>query len=198
LLNRRSRPLPDKRVLSILTAAALCAGALLVIPGTASASSVNCRGNLAPDSDAPVPDVMKYQIVCDEAIQGYSLVTNRATDFFDTEPVVFIGNPDDGNASNESFSCEGFIPGNGVGCNGKSTPDGTGLRWEVGSLGFEADPCGKHAKGQGLKVWLTVVTTQLNAAGAPYTASSQPFRLGTHCNEAGRGRMGHGEARSTW
>ena len=180
---RHARPL-----LASLATAALCAGAFLVLPGTASASSVSCRGHLDPSTDAPVPDVFDYQFVCDEEILAYSIVTNRSTDYFDTEPVVFVGNPKDGNASNEAFSCEGNIPGFGVGCNGKATPDASGLRWIVGGLGYGSDPCAKHAKGQGVKVWLTVVTTQHKADGTPYTASSQPFRLGGACGGQSRAR----------
>ena len=176
------------RLVATLVAAALCAGTILVLPGSASASDVSCRGHLSPSKDAPVPDVFDYQFACDDQILGYSIITNRSTDYFDTEPVVFVGNPKDNNASNDAFSCEGFIPGNGVGCNGKATPDASSLRWVVGGLGYASDPCVRHAKGQGVKVWLTVVTTQHKADGSPYAASSQPFRLGGACAGQSRAR----------
>jgi hypothetical protein len=176
-----------------LVAAIGCIAAVAAFPGGAAASTVSCKGKTLPDKTAPVENVLDYRFTCSEQVNAYTIVTNRSVDYFDPEVEVFIGKPEDGNVSNDSFGCEGPIPGNGIGCKGKaSAPDATGPRFVEGAIGLGSDPCARHAKGAGFKAWLVVTTQQTDLTGKPFTISSEPFRLfGPGCKAAARRHHRH-------
>lgn len=168
----------------IAVSASLLFGAL---PGTASASTVNCKGKATlgiTDNDAE--NAQTYQFTCSEAVVAYTIVTNRSTDYFTPDVSVYLGNPSGGNVISDAFQCEGPFPGNGFGCKGgASAPDATGPRFVVGGLATSVDPCAKHGKGAGYKVWVVVTTQENDGVNKPFYISSEPFRLGGFCKAAG-------------
>jgi hypothetical protein len=89
------------------------------------ASFTTCRGTLAPDSGAKKagePNLLDYKFQCDTAITAYSIIVDQerdsggAIDDFDGSPLVYTG---DGvtPAANETVSCEGVLPSDGINCN---------------------------------------------------------------------------------
>lgn len=154
---------------------------LFALPGNAAASTVSCKGKTFasdPDTGPPIDNPLEYQFSCSEKVLAYSVISNRGVDYFDPEVEVFVGPPENGNVSSESFGCEGPIPGNGFGCKGSAqVPGADGPRFVSGALGLEEDPCGKHAKGAGFKAWVVVTTQQLDASSKTFLISSEPFRL---------------------
>ncbi len=167
---------------------------LFALPGNAAASTVTCKGKTLasdPETGPPIDNSLEYLFTCNEKVVSYSVIANRGVDYFDPEVEVFIGPAAKGNVSSESFGCEGPIPGNGFGCKGTaSAPDADGPRFVSGAFGFDQDPCGRHAKGAGLKTWVVVTTQELDASGKSFIISSEPFRLsGPGCKaKAGNGR----------
>jgi hypothetical protein len=143
------------------------AAAFLVAPGGASASSVDCSGNVRLNNHGVGgPFGLNYTLKCSEDIQAYSVVSTKKLDYFTVDPVVYTpsGQPSD----TDHFACEGPFPGPGFGCPGAMTA-GNHVK---GSFATAVRPCSPA-----VRAWATVTTQQLDSAGTPFETSSAPFRL---------------------
>lgn len=143
---------------------------LSVVAGNASAASVSCGGTVKADSEHHSENSLKYAVKCDEEIQGYSIVSNREIGYFSTEVTVLAGTEV---AQGESFTCEGAIPGNGIGCYGKMTAGNT----VEGFIGTADELCEAPVQP---KFWAVALTTQI-AKEKPFPLTSEPFPLGIKC-----------------
>lgn len=173
----------------VMTAAT---AAVLVIPGTASASKVNCAGSVEKSAERPTSKkAAQYQFICDKPVLGYTVTFNKQLTLFD--PEVLPTTPT-GEASGELVSCEGDFPGYGIGCTAQSSscPGASSPYTQcTGDIDygnkvtseFETTKayCVKKKKGRGkptpLSAYLIVSTLETNANGKSYVNSSQPFRL---------------------
>jgi len=154
------------RYLGALSVAAVGV-AFLVVPGGASASSVNCSGKLRLNNHGVGgPFGVNYTLKCSEDIQSYSIVSSKKLDYFTPDPVVYkpSGSPSD----TDHFSCEGPFPGPGFGCPGAMTAG----NYVKGSFATDSRPCYPA-----VRAWAVVTTQQLDSTGAPFETSSPPFRL---------------------
>ena len=88
----------------------------LVLPGLASAD-IGCTGHTvkAPDTE-DYENALDYVFACTGRILGYTIVSNREIDAFDTE--IEVQDAAGAIAATDGFACEGEIPGFGVGCFG--------------------------------------------------------------------------------
>ena len=118
----RARPRPARgrcRSAAALGAAAVATVALLAGPSVASANDTTCSGFTRLDKAAAADNQVDYRFRCSAAIAGYSVVSVDEVASFATEGVV--QDPMTLQALNdESYSCEGLLPGNGQVCNGKA------------------------------------------------------------------------------
>lgn len=183
----------SRRGRGALVAAILAAGCLvgLSIPAGASASTVTCGGNLAPDQDdtVPVPHSLKYSVHCSEDFSAFSMTFSKSISYFTPAPDIFDG---DEPSADDSMSCEGYFPGWGFGCHGSVGHGHT----VVGVVGPEKNPCPsakrKHRGWRPIKSWMSVTTTQLDKDGNPFTTTSQPFHLyGPKCPKERRHHRHH-------
>jgi hypothetical protein len=181
--------------ISLLALAALGAmgvSAVLLLSNSAPApadvnfNNLDCRGSITkgePSADDPSATQVKYRFACNGPITGYSLQTNREVDSIDTE--VFATDPKTGGVlPDDSFSCNGDLPGYGVNCVGKAgwlnfnqgTYDPSQKSYVVitGQFEIEGDICAEPR----VDPILTVVTATKTAAGGPNQAISGPFDLG--------------------
>jgi len=139
------------------------AAGLVAIPALAPAADgpfdPTCNGRVSLGEERSEGQ-MNYFFACSDDIKGYAIVTlNRETDAFDTEPVVL--QPDGNPGPNQSFSCSGPIPGNGVSCTGSALAGNKAN----GSVNLTTDPCvGKRPE---------VAVVVANGSGA----TAGPFRL---------------------
>jgi len=171
---------------------AAAVAAVLVIPGTASASKVQCAGSVAKSTEQPTSKTAaSYSFACDKAVLGYTVSFNKQIDLFD--PEVLPTTPT-GDASGELVSCEGDFPGYGIGCTAQSStcPGATSPYTEctgdvdagnkVASEFETSKPyCVKRKPGKAKPIpfsaYLVVSTLEVNANGKSFVNSSQPFRL---------------------
>ena len=162
----RARPSGRRaRYIGALSVIAACA-AFLAIPSGASAVSVNCGGKLFLNRTADAgPNGVRYVLQCNEDILGYSLTSSKKTDYFTPDPTVFLPS---GEPSDDHFSCEGMIPGDGVGCTG-TMAKGSHVNGWIATQGPRCNPA--------VKGWVTVITTQLDSHDEPFIATSHPFPL---------------------
>ncbi len=172
----------SRRSVMALAVVAGCLG-IMALPGGASASVIGCSGKLKavdPAVDPNVePNTFDYRILCNAPVLSYSIVSNRQVDYFSNTADGFVN----GEPNTDTFSCEGPFSGNGFGCHGKSTPPSE-IR---GQLGTSNDPCKRHPKGHGWKVWVVAVASESQNGGAPFITSSEPFRLrGPGCKAAAK------------
>jgi hypothetical protein len=144
---------------------------LSVMAGSASAGSVTCGGTVAADSEHHAENSLKYTVKCNEEVQGYSIVSNRSIAYFGTEVVVFAGTEV---AEGEAFTCEGIIPGSGIGCYGKMSAGNT----VEGNIGTADELCEAQVQP---KFWVVALTTQI-AKEKPFPLTSEPFQLGIKCD----------------
>jgi hypothetical protein len=154
------------RYLGALSVAAVGV-AFFAVPGGASASSVNCSGNLRLNNHgAGGPYGINYTLKCSEDIQAYSIVSTKKLDYFTPDPLVLQpnGNP----SATDHFNCEGPIPGPGFGCPGAMTA-GNHVKASFATVPRPCYPA--------VRAWATVTTQQLDSHGVPFETSSQPFRL---------------------
>jgi hypothetical protein len=161
----------SRRGILALAVTAGCLG-IMALPGGASASTVACSGSVKANDAIPGLEDgngFDYRFFCNEPVLAYSIVSNRQIDYFGVTGDGEVG----GEPNGESFSCEGPFQGSGFGCHGLSNPPAR----VVGQLGTSNDPCGRHAKGAGWKVWMTATVSESQNGGAPFTTSSEPFRL---------------------
>ncbi|MGK2954411.1 MAG: hypothetical protein ACSLFI_01905 [Solirubrobacterales bacterium] len=144
---------------------------LSIVAGSASAASVTCSGSVAVDEEHAAENSLEYSVKCNEDILGYSIVSNREIGYFSTEVTVFAGEEV---AEGEAFTCEGAIPGNGVGCYGKATAGNTA----VGSVGTTDELCEAAVQP---RFWAVALTTQLKKE-VPFQLTSEPFPLAIRCD----------------
>lgn len=108
-----------RRVVGVAQIGLLIAIAL-ALPSTASAADVSCKGHISKaQDDEDFENALSYTFACTGRIVGYTLLTNREIDAFDTE--IEVVDTADAIVQNNSFTCEGEIPGLGVGCFGTYT-----------------------------------------------------------------------------
>ncbi len=143
---------------------------LFVLAGPASAASVECSGSLKPDKNSFSDNALEYKVSCTEDVLGYSIVSNREIGYFSTEVIVLKGSEV---AEGEAFTCEGAIPGNGMGCYGKMSAGNTVL----GSMSTTKALCEANVQPQ---FWAVALTTQ-EAKGKPFSLTSEPFPLSVRC-----------------
>jgi len=141
-----------------------------MMTGSASAASVSCGGTVVTDSEHHSENTLQYSVKCSEDIQGYSIVSNRDLGYFSTEVTVLNGTEV---AEGEAFTCEGAIPGNGVGCYGKMTAGNT----VNGFVGTSNELCEAEVQP---KFWAVALTTQI-AKEKPFPLTSEPFPLAIKC-----------------
>lgn len=144
---------------------------LSIVAGSASAGSVTCGGSVALDEEHDAENSLAYNVKCSEDILGYSIVSNREISYFSTEVTVFAGEEI---AEGEAFTCEGTIPGNGIGCYGKATAGNTA----VGNVGTTDELCEAFVQP---RFWAVALTTQIKKE-VPYQLTSEPFPLAIHCD----------------
>lgn len=123
LVGSRGRK-PRRRVAliasSVLLPAALASSALAAAPTPESLAT--CYGSLANGTaTADQPNLMNYQFKCDSRITAYTIVANRAPRNFDVldafSTTALVLDPHGNIVSDESFGCEGTMPGDGINCN---------------------------------------------------------------------------------
>jgi hypothetical protein len=168
-------------IAGVAALAAGCVGAL-ALPGGASAAFVNCGAHMNRTDQVPgVARAMDYTFGCSEAVQAYSITSNRQLDYFSPEADAFIGTEPTG----ESFACEGPLPGPGFGCHGSVAA------WHhtIGQLAPVRRPCAVTNQSRIWKVWLTVTVSEYDGVHPdPYTTNSEPFRVKTPCTTTHRHR----------
>jgi hypothetical protein len=168
-----------------IASSALISGALASPAGAATPppqSAATCFGSLARGSATDPPNTFNYRFRCDGRITAYTVLANRrprdfeVIDNFSTTANVF--DPRGNIVSDQSFGCEGNLPGDGINCNaGVGSFMGAGSS-AVGSLEL-ADPYCKnlpaHAKpgtfAQPQAVVQLVVTDTSGAQDGPFRLS---------------------------
>ena len=177
MIKTRSRhPRRKRMAIAALAVVAGCTSALGAMPGSAGAAEAPlCGGTLELNNEIPgidPPGGLSYKFNCNAQVQGYSIVSNRQVDYFSTEVLVLDAA---GNATNESFGCEGTFPSSGFGCRGLSN-FGNAIS---GEFAIGRDPCqAAKAKSDKFKVWVSATVQQFDSiTSKPFTAVTQPFRL---------------------
>jgi hypothetical protein len=97
-------------------------GACLAVPAAARADfndDNTCRGHIAQGPKDPLglnDNPIAYKFSCQLPITGYSIISDKSIDSWDTE--VFVDDANGQVLGNESFSCNGLAPGFSVNCVG--------------------------------------------------------------------------------
>ncbi|MDQ3723351.1 MAG: hypothetical protein M3376_09865 [Actinomycetota bacterium] len=105
-----------RRVLGAALLGVLVAVALMS-PSPASAADVTCKGSTEKAQDnEDFENAIGYAFACTGRIVGYTLLTSREIDAFDTE--VEVVDSAGAVVQTDAFACQGDIPGLGVGCFG--------------------------------------------------------------------------------
>ncbi|HEX8853969.1 MAG TPA: hypothetical protein VF752_00075 [Thermoleophilaceae bacterium] len=124
---------------------AVCAlTALALVPGTAAASPISCKGHwgaLSGDLKADVDsdNAIGIAFACSQNVRGFTVVTNRDIDVFGVQAMSFA--PQD-HAPGVLTSCEGDIPGRGISCAADNAKDLIKAGYFVRSgIGFDVSPC---------------------------------------------------------
>ncbi len=169
-----------------LAAAAGCLG-LMALPGGASAAKVSCAGKTIPNKDVPGYDgfAYDYRFFCNEDVYAFSIVSNRQVEYFSPDAVGYQGS----SPTAESFECEGFFPGEGVGCHGLASPPSR----IVGQIGLAKNPCIRHKGGDRWRVWATVTVQEVKPTtpDQPYYTQSEPVALTIPCKASHKKHGGH-------
>jgi hypothetical protein len=111
--------LPGRRHLVLLTLVAAC----LALPAAVHADfrdNMLCKGHIAAgvkDETGLLDNPVSYQFACSQPITGYSIISDKEIDAWDTE--VFVKDGQKNVIPTDSFSCNGDSPGFGVNCVGK-------------------------------------------------------------------------------
>jgi len=172
-----------------LAAAVSCIG-VLALPGSASASTVQCGARLKFDSDHAENTHLAYYLHCTENIQAYTIVSDKQIDFFGTE---VLGSAF-GQGTSELFSCEGQIPSYGFSCYTQTGKFLAATHTMIGEMGTPTNPCSRDADGNRQQFWLVVQSTQSDTAGKPIPTTSKPFKLGPpQCKKLKGGSGGGGD-----
>jgi hypothetical protein len=173
---RRRAVLP---AVALLLAAALTAFLLVQRPQVASAelndNQTACTGQVKPgepDPDDPDVSVVHYRFKCSNPITGYQIVPGTEIEGFETE--VFATDLASGDVVPEdSFSCNGDLPGLGLNCVGNYTG-----HWHLaeGTFKIDGNLCA-HPESARIKPLLTVMRASIDSKGKPAQAIAGPFRL---------------------
>jgi hypothetical protein len=177
-------------VLTALGALGMCLALLLgnsaPAPADVNFNNLDCRGSVTKgdaSADDPTAHLVKYRFACNGPITGYALQTNTEVQSIETE--TFGADAKTGAVFNDdSFSCNGDLPGYGVNCVGKAgwldfnkgTYDPSQKSYVVvtGQFEIEGDICAEPRTDP----ILTVMTATKTAAGGPQQAISGPYDLG--------------------
>lgn len=167
-----------------------CAVLLLGRPAPAPAdvnfNNLDCRGSITkgePSADDPTATQVKYRFACNGPITGYALQTNTEIQSLETE--VFGTDAKTGQVYNDdSFSCNGDLPGYGLNCVGKAgwldfgkgTYDPSQKSYVVitGQYEIDGDICAEPRPDP----ILTVATAYKDSKGTVTQAMSGPYDLG--------------------
>jgi hypothetical protein len=175
--------LPGRR-LAMLALAVAC----LALPAVAHADfrdNMLCKGHIAAgpkDETGLLDNPVAYRFACSQPITGYSIISDKEVDAWDTE--VFVKDGQNNVIPTDSFSCNGESPGFGVNCIGKyNTP------WSIVEAAYNmstAKLCAEPRHDPLLVV--TYATYGKDASGAPAkdsagnpvvtTTLAGPFDLG--------------------
>ncbi len=171
------RPGRSRRRVLVLAIAAGCL-AMMALPGGASAARVSCAGKAVANKDVPGYDgfAYDYRFFCNEDVLAFSVISNRAIEYFSPDAVGYQA----GSPTAESFECEGFFPGQGVGCHGLASPPSR----VVGQVGLDRNPCVRRFKGQDRwRLWVTVTVQEAKPTtpDQPYYTQSEPVALTAPC-----------------
>lgn len=166
---------------SLLPAALTASASAATAPPTPQASTL-CFGSLSKAPTADEPNLLNYSFRCNGRISSYTLVANRQHDdtstIDDFSTTALVSTSLGASVTNESYTCEGGLPSNGVNCNAGA--GGYMGAWNVVTGSFDTtDPyCAnvppgsrKGAKPEPAALVQLVVT---DATGA----EDGPFRLG--------------------
>lgn len=179
------------RVTLVASAAAL--GTALIMAGSASAATVDCKGKLFPSDGAKSAKAFDYEFSCTSpqgipemptVIDAYSIISTKDVAGFSASALVF----DSGGevVPDEAFACEGPIPGAGFGCNGVASLNTT----VVGSLNLSDNPCSEKGRRTPFKTWVVVASDKINETTLKHTkTSSEPFKLSApKCDATNKGK----------
>lgn len=155
-------------------------------PADVNFNNLDCRGGITkgkPSADDPAATQVEYRFACNGPITGYALQTNTEVQSIETE--VFGTDGKTGQVYNDdSFSCNGDLPGYGINCVGKAgwTDFGKGLYDPskksyvviTGQYEIEGDICAEPRPDP----ILTVATAYKDSKGNVAQAISGPYDLG--------------------
>jgi hypothetical protein len=183
LANARPR-LPPPVLAGALTG--LLLAAVFANPASAAVTpqaSTECSGVVVRAPTPDQPNMVAYRFACNNEFKAYSVVVNRSIkdsetiDYFKDAADVYFAQAEYAEPTivpTESFTCEGYLPGEGFNCNGDAKP------WHVVTGTFSTtDPiCGgtptdapKNSRVILPPAWVELIIN--NAT----TANSGPFRL---------------------
>ena len=180
---------PRSLRLSLAIAAGAAFIALAALPGSASATSVDCFGKLTTNKEVAGFD---YQFFCTQKVNAYSIVSSKPVEYFSTEAGVFAGPLGAEAANGQRYSCEGGIPDWGFGCFPGSGQVGASPLYTVqGSLSTsQTKPC-ELKRNQRFRTWLVVSVDGFTSTGKVFPASSEPIPLFVKCNGNGSSSKHH-------
>jgi hypothetical protein len=156
-------------------------------PADVNLNNLDCRGSVTkgePSLDDPAATQVKYRFACNGPITGYSLQTNTEVQSIETE--TFGADAKTGAVFNDdSFSCNGDLPGYGINCVGKAgwldygkgTYDPSQKSYVVITGQYEIDGASICDEPRTDPI-LTVMTATKNATNVVSQAISGPFDLG--------------------
>lgn len=152
--------------LSVSLAAVAAMGAISL--AHAQAGSLGCSRQVKLDRSQPRSEhSLTYKLSCNQDIGSYTIVSTRTVDSFG--PEVPVTGPGGQPLNDESFKCEGAIPGDGFRCSGNAKA----VNVVTGEFSTESAPCPatrKEAKAGGkLRLWLAAVDKD--------GKSSEPLRI---------------------
>ena len=189
-------PILRRRALVVAAAALACVAAAFAVvllgPAPRAESDINlnnldCRGSVTkgnPVKDEVGETNVRYSFACNGPITGYSLLSSNEIQGYETE--VFGTNQADGSVyPNDSFSCNGDLPGFGMNCVGNAGwLDNAQQTWDptqksyvkiLGNFSIDAkDVCAEPRT----EVTLIVRTATKSSAGVPVQSIAGPFGLG--------------------
>jgi hypothetical protein len=187
-----ARSLRGKALASALAALAVVGMTLVVLlshttpaPADVNFNNLDCHGHTekAPDSpDDPGATQVKYSFACNGPITGYQIQPNLQVQSIETE-VFGVDRTTGAPYPNDSFSCNGDLPGFGVNCvgfagfldNGKRTYDPSQKSYVLiqGTFSIDEDICAEPR----VDPLLTVVTAGISGTNVTQSISG-PFDLG--------------------
>lgn len=193
MFDSKSGTRSPRSLIGIVVGTGLCLAAF-VAPGSASAATVKCLGDVTPATKSTHKS-FNYTVRCHDSggveemptkVDAYSIVSTKQVGLFSTE--VLVTDPAGEVVEGESFGCEGPFPGFGFGCNGKMSLDNTA----TGQFELTENPCSKKGRRQPFHAWVTVASDKFNPNTLAVTkTSSEPFRLKTPKCPAVKKQHGH-------